>query len=447
MSISDIDTGAHPSERSPDPEASVQQQFRGEREFAARMDATDPLRGFRGQFHIPKTAEGKDTVYFCGNSLGLQPIMTRRFIEEELDDWARLGVRGHAHARHPWMTYPELLSGQVAEIVGAHPSEVTVMNTLTVNLHLLMVSFYRPTASRHRIILEQHAFPSDRYAAASQLHAHGYDARTGVIEIPMHDGRNFTTETVIETIHHHRDDAALLLLGAVNYYNGEYFDIPEITAAARDAGIVVGLDCAHAAGNVPLQLHDWNVDFAAWCSYKYLNAGPGSTAGCFVHERHDQQQGLPRFAGWWGHDKATRFEMPEQFMPMPGADGWQLSNPAILPLAALRASLDLFERAGMRAIRKKSELLTGYLEFLLHTQPSPHWDLITPKIKERRGSQLSLRVPTYGRHFFDYLSSRDVICDWREPDVIRIAPAPLYNSFDDAWRFADLFNGYFAATV
>ncbi len=418
--------------------------FSDDRSFALRQDEADPLRDFRARFHIPRSSDGQEQIYLCGNSLGLQPLRTRDYIEEELEAWAELGVEGHFRARHPWMRYHEFLTRQTAEIVGALPSEVVTMNTLTVNLHLLMVSFYRPTADRYKIIIEEKAFPSDQYAVASQLRVHGFDAATGVVEIPLDSVGRFSTDTVLSTIERYGRESALLLLGGVNYYNGQLFDIETITRAAHDAGVVVGIDCAHAAGNVPLRLHDWEVDFAAWCSYKYLNAGPGSTAGCFVHERHAGSD-LPRFAGWWGHDKATRFAMPQQFRPIVGAEGWQLSNPSILPLAALRASLELFEEAGMAALRRKSERMTAYLSFLLDLHPRGDWSVITPSDPAQRGCQLSLRIPENGRRLFDHLSSAHVVCDWREPDVIRIAPVPLYNSYEDVWRFAELFHGYFSS--
>ncbi len=411
--------------------------------FPAQADAEDALRHYRERFHLPRGKNGTAAVYLCGNSLGLQPIDARRMIEQELDDWATLGVEGHFKARHPWMRYHELLTGQTAAIVGAQPEEVVVMNTLSVNLHLLMVSFYRPTPARHRIIIEEKAFPSDQYAVASQARFHGFDPASAVVEIPMNSEGRFSHDTVLETIDLYRDSAALLLLGGVNYYNGQLFDIGSITAAARRAGITVGIDLAHAAGNVPLELHAWDVDFAAWCSYKYLNAGPGSTAGCFVHDRHAADPDLPRFAGWWGHDASSRFAMPPDFQPMRGAEGWQLSNPSILPLAALRASTAIFAEAGMSALREKSRRLTGYLEFLLQQQPREDWNIITPEDPEARGCQLSLRVVRDGRALFDHLSEHDVICDWREPDVIRVAPAPLYNSFTDVARFAALFHGFF----
>ncbi len=413
-------------------------QFSDDRASAVRMDAADPLRSYRAEFHIPQTPEGEDQIYLCGKSLGLQPVNARTYVEEELRDWAALGVEGHFRAAHPWMPYHELLTRQTADIVGALPVEVVTMNTLTVNLHLLMVSFYRPTPARHKIIIEEKAFPSDQYAVASQLRVHGFDPVEGVVEIPLDDAGRFSTDAVLETIERHGREAALLL-GGVNYYNGQLFDIAAITRAAHEAGITVGIDCAHAAGNVALRLHDWNVDFAAWCSYKYLNAGPGSTAGCFVHERHADSD-LPRFAGWWGHDKSSRFAMPPHFRPIAGAEGWQLSNPSILPLAALRASLELFDRAGMSALRRKSEQLTGYLAFLLHRVPRTEWSVITPQDPAERGCQLSIRVPKNGRRIFDDLSAAHVVCDWREPDVIRVAPVPLYNSFEDVWRFANLFH-------
>jgi kynureninase len=412
--------------------------------YAQSLDLSDPLRGFRERFHIPSMPDGTPQVYFCGNSLGLQPVAARQYIEEELQDWASLGVEGHFRARHPWMPYHELLTEKTAALVGAKPDEVVVMNSLTINLHLLMVSFYRPTTKRSRIIIEEKAFPSDQYAVASQARFHGFDPADAVVEIPMNADGRFSTDAVLETIARHRDDAALLLLGGVNYYNGQFFDIALITRAAKEAGITVGVDLAHAAGNVLLRLHDWEVDFAAWCSYKYLNAGPGSTAGCFVHERHAERPDLPRFAGWWGHDKATRFDMPPHFSPMRGAEGWQLSNQSILPLAALRASMDLFAEAGMDRLRAKSVILTGYLEFLLQQNPHDSWNIITPKDPDQRGGQLSLRIRDGGRELFRHLSEAGVICDWREPDVIRVAPVPLYNTFTEVHRFAELFHRFFS---
>ncbi|PLX24186.1 MAG: kynureninase [Ignavibacteria bacterium] len=411
--------------------------------FALTLDREDPLQRFRNSFIIPEQEDGTPQIYLCGNSLGLQPTAASDYVRQELDDWAELGVEGHFRARHPWMRYHESLAESSAAIVGAHPDEIVVMNTLTVNLHLMMVSFYRPTRERYKIIIEEKAFPSDQYAVASQAQFHGYDPADAIVEIPMDEHGRFSTEHVLETIDRHADDTALLLLGGVNYYNGQLFDVEEITRHARAASITVGIDLAHAAGNVPLKLHDWGVDFAAWCSYKYLNSGPGSTAGCFVHQRHATNASLPRFAGWWGHDKSTRFDMPDRFTPIPGAEGWQLSNPAILPMATLRASLDLFMDAGMAALRRKSELLTGYLEYLLLHGENDSWNIITPSEPEQRGCQLSLRISSGGKQLFDHLGRSGVICDWREPDVIRIAPVPLYNSFTDVHRFAELFHQYF----
>lgn len=419
-------------------------QYSTDSACAAEFDRDDPLAIFRDRFLLPKQEDGSTQIYLCGNSLGLQPAQTREYIEQELEDWASLGVEGHFHARHPWMPYHEYLTESSATLVGAFPEEVVVMNSLTVNLHLMMVSFYRPTPDRFKIIIEERAFPSDQYAAASQVRFHGYDPAEAVIEIPMDEYGRFSTDGVLEIIDRHADETALLLLGGVNYYNGQLFDIAEITQHARASGVTVGIDLAHGTGNVPLGLHDWGVDFAVWCSYKYLNAGPGSTAGCFVHQRHAENASLPRFAGWWGHDKSTRFNMPDSFIPIAGAEGWQLSNPAILPLAALRASLNLFMEAGMDALRRKSVLLTGYLEYLLLHEGHDTCSIITPTEPGERGCQLSLRIGANGRQLFEHLSSSGVVCDWREPDVIRVAPVPLYNSFTDVHRFAELFHTFSA---
>ncbi len=415
-------------------------------EASARiMDERDPLAHFRSRFHIPASREG-DIAYFCGNSLGLQPRSVRDAIDTELDAWAKLAVDGHFAGVHPWMTYQEDLAAPLSRIVGAQPDEVVAMNTLTVNLHLLMASFYSPEGRRRKIIVEEKAFPSDQYAVASQLRFHRADPVADLIEIPLGADGLFDTDQAVELIRLYRDEAALLLLGGVNYYNGQFFDIPRVTETAHEAGMMVGIDLAHAAGNVPLRLHDWDVDFAVWCSYKYLNAGPGSTAGCFVHARHGRRRDLQRFAGWWGHDKATRFAMPREFHPSTGADGWQLSNPAILPMAALRASLALFDEAGMPALRKKSVLLTDYLEYLLRAHPLDAWNIITPEDADARGCQLSLRVHDCGRELFRRLQENGIIADWREPDVIRVAPAPLYNTFSDVWKLADCFHRFWTET-
>ncbi len=413
-------------------------EYSSSQTFAFEADNADPLRDFRAQFHIPKAANGDDLIYFAGNSLGLQPITARAYIEQELDDWARLGVEGHIHARKPWLPYHEFVTEPLARLVGAKPIEVVAMNSLTVNLHLLMVSFYRPTPERYKIAIEKGAFPSDQYAVESQLKFHGYD-RSGLIELTPRDGEaTLSTDDTLDLIDREGDSIALIMLGGVNYYTGHAFDMKAITAAGQAKGCVVGYDLAHAAGNLRLDLHDWNVDFAAWCSYKYLNAGPGGIAGVFVHERLAEAFDLPRFAGWWGHDKESRFKMGPDFKPMAGAEGWQLSNPPIFQLAALRASLELFDKATIVELRKKSEKLTGYLEFLLGEIKTDRIAVITPSDPAARGCQLSIRVHDSDRTLFERITQRGVVADWREPDVIRVAPVPLYNSFQDVFRFAEI---------
>lgn len=413
-------------------------QFEGTREFAERNDAADPLRGFRDRFHIPLGPDGREAVYFTGNSLGLQPKTARAYVDEELDDWANLAVEGHLHARHPWLPYHEFVTEPMARVVGALPVETVVMNSLTVNLHLLMVSFYRPAPERYKIIIEKGAFPSDRYAVESHLKFHGY-AAGGLIELAPREGEaTLRTADILETIERDGDSTALILLGGVNYYTGQAFDMRAITAAGHRKGCVVGFDCAHAAGNLELKLHDWNVDLAAWCSYKYLNAGPGGIAGVFVHERHARSFGLPRFAGWWGHDKETRFLMGPEFKPLAGAEGWQISNPPIFQLAALRSSLEIFDEAGISNLRARSEKLTGYLEFLLDQIDDDRISVITPRDPAQRGCQLSIRLENADRSFFEAITTHGVFADWREPDVIRVAPAPLYNSFGDVYRFVEI---------
>ncbi len=406
------------------------------REFAESADAQDPLRTYRERFHIPQAADGREAIYFCGNSLGLQPKTVQSAIEEELDDWRRLAVDGHAHARRPWMSYHECLTHQTARVVGALPHEVINMNSLTVNLHLMMVTFYQPSGDRTKILIERGAFPSDRYAVVSQLSYHGLNPEDHLIELAPRPGNTcLHPDDVLQAIETMGHDLALILLGGVNYYTGQCFDLCSITEAGHRQGCFVGFDLAHAAGNVPLQLHEWNVDFAVWCSYKYLNSGPGGIAGCFIHEQHASNPGLPRFAGWWGHDKNTRFLMGPDFFPMPTAEGWQLSNPPIFQMASLRASLDIFDECGMAALRRKSEHLTGYVEFLL--EPLKNVTITTPNDPDRRGCQLSLRVAN-GRSVHEKLTARGVVCDWREPDVIRIAPVPLYNTFVDVHTFASI---------
>ncbi|KXK02099.1 MAG: kynureninase [Acidobacteria bacterium OLB17] len=404
--------------------------------LAASLDESDPLRHFRERFLIPKAADGRECVYFTGNSLGLQPRTTRAYIEAELDDWARLGVEGHLHAEHPWLPYHEFLTEKMASVIGARPIEAVVMNSLTVNLHLMLVSFYRPDGRRRKIIIEKGAFPSDRYASLSHLQFHGIEPEALIELAPREGETTLRTDDILRTIDENAAELALVLLGGVNYYTGQAFDLASITTAGHNAGAVVGFDLAHAAGNLELHLHDWQVDLAVWCSYKYLNAGPGGIAGAFVHERHSRSFDLPRFAGWWGHDKETRFLMGPNFSPLAGAEGWQISNPPIFQLAALRASLDIFDEAGMPALRRKSLKLTGYLESLIAEIDDERIEVITPTDPDQRGCQLSIRVRDAELDLFDRISASGVVADWREPDVIRVAPVPLYNSFDDVGRFA-----------
>ena len=413
-------------------------EFEASSAFADEMDTRDSLKGSREKFFIPKNADGSESIYFTGNSLGLQPKSVRANIEQELRDWEDLAVEGHLHAKNPWLPYHEFVTEPLARVVGGSPIEVVAMNSLTVNLHLLMVSFYRPTTERYRIVIEKGAFPSDQYAVESQLKFHKV-LKNALIELTPRDGEStLCTEDIIECIEREGDSIALILLGGVNYYTGQAFDMKAITEAGHRKGCIVAFDCAHAAGNLVLQLHDWDVDFAAWCSYKYLNAGPGAIAGIFVHERHAQSFDLPRFAGWWGHDKATRFLMGPEFKPLAGAEGWQISNPPILQLAALRSSLEIFDEIGMAALREKSVKLTGYLEFLLRRIEDDRISVITPSDPEQRGCQLSIRVANADRSLFETITSRGVFADWREPDVIRVAPVPLYNSFADVWAFAEI---------
>jgi kynureninase len=410
-------------------------------EFADEMDACDPLAHFRNDFHFPKTKSNEDCIYLCGHSLGLQPKAAADYLQQELHDWAQFGVEGHFHAKNPWMPYHRLLTDQTATLVGAKPTEVVVMNSLTVNLHLMMVSFYRPTPQRNKILVERGAFPSDQYAVKSQIQFHGFDPASSLLELtPRDDESCMRDQDVIETIEREGESIALILLGGVNYATGQAFDMAEIVKVGHRRGCIVGFDLAHAVGNVILQLHDWNPDFAVWCSYKYLNGGPGCVGGCFVHERHERAWDVPRFAGWWGHDEKTRFQMGPDFHPMHGAEGWQLSNPPILALAALRASMQMFAEAGMDRLRAKSASLTAYMEFLLNGQPAAKFSIITPSEVARRGAQLSLRLPRNGRELCDRLLAEGVIGDWREPDTFRVAAVPLYNSYRDVHRFVRHFS-------
>ena len=407
--------------------------------WAQSQDAADPLRGFRDEFLIPRH-EGRDVHYFCGNSLGLQPRAVRPALSAELDSWADQAVEGHFRGDLPWMDYHEFVRDDLATVVGAQPSEVVAMNTLGVNLHLMMVSFYRPTPERHAILIEAGSFPTDRYAVESQVRFHGYDPATALIELKGDEANGaISMEAIERVLAEHGSRIALVMLPGVQYRTGQAFDLVAITRLASRHGCMVGFDLAHAVGNLPLQLHDIGADFAIWCSYKYLNSGPGAVGGAFVHERHARTT-LPRFAGWWGHDKTSRFQMGPQFVPTYGADGWQLSNPPILALAPLRVSLEIFRRAGMAKLREKSLRLTGYLEWLVQSQLGDVLEVVTPGDPARRGSQLSIRVlggRERGRALFDDLVEHGIIGDWREPDVIRISPTPLYNRYADCVAFVE----------
>ena len=407
--------------------------------FAKQLDSQDALQAYRQKFHIPQH-NGSDMVYFTGNSLGLQPKTTKAYLDQELLDWATYGVEGHFLAKNPWVSYHELLTDKTARIVGSKPSEVVMMNQLTVNLHLLMVSFYRPTKQRYKILCEAKAFPSDQYALQSQVKFHGYSPDDAIIEIAPREGEyEVRHEDIYKAIEAHKDSIALIMIGGVNYFSGQVFDMKAITEAGHKAGAIVGFDLAHAAGNLKLELHNWNVDFAAWCSYKYLNAGPGSVAGAFVHEKHHENTDLPLFAGWWGHDKAERFKMAKEFNPIKSVERWQMSNAPILSMAAYKSSLDMFDEVGMDALNIKSKQLTAYLEFVveeINKQKNNCLEIITPK--QNRGCQLSIVAHGQGKALFNKLMENGVIPDWREPNVIRCAPVPVYNSFEDVYRFGEI---------
>ncbi|WP_127165863.1 kynureninase [Xanthomonas euvesicatoria] len=417
------------------------------RAHAAALDAADPLRGLRDAFVFPQHGD-EDQTYFVGNSLGLQPRAARAMVDEVLDRWGALAVEGHFTGPTQWLTYHQLVRDGLARVVGAQPGEVVAMNTLSVNLHLMMASFYRPTAERGAILIEAGAFPSDRHAVESQLRLHGLDPATHLIEVDADEPNGTVSMTAIaEAIAQHGPRLALVLWPGIQYRTGQAFDLAEIVRLARAQGAAVGFDLAHAVGNLPLTLHDDGVDFAVWCHYKYLNAGPGAVGGCFVHARHANSD-LPRMAGWWGHEQQTRFRMDPQFVPSPGAEGWQLSNPPVLALAPLRASLALFDQAGMAALRAKSEQLTGHLEQLIHARVPQALQIVTPAEPARRGCQLSLRVAggrARGRALFEHLHAAGVLGDWREPDVIRIAPVPLYNRFSDLHTFVEQVEAWAAA--
>jgi kynureninase len=409
-----------------------------EEEEARRLDLDDPLSRFRARFALPAGPDGRPLLYFCGHSLGLMPKAARALVDEELDDWEALGVEGHFRSRRPWYSYHEQFRESGARLVGARPGEVVMMNGLTVNLHLMLATFYRPTAARHAILIEEHAFPSDHYAVASQIRHHGRSPDESLIVARARAGEpHLRTEDLERLLDERGREIAVVLMPGVQFLTGQALDLARLAAAAHRQGCVFGADLAHAAGNLPLRLHDWQVDFAVWCSYKYLNSGPGAVAGCFVHERHGRDRSLPRFAGWWGNDPATRFEMREDFVPRAGADGWQLGNPPILALAPLLASLRIFEEAGIEALRARSVRMTSALLALLDRLPAGRVEVLTPRRPDERGCQVSLRLRGGGaRRLHDALAQRGVVCDVREPDVLRLAPVPLYNTFSEIGRFA-----------
>jgi kynureninase len=416
--------------------------FENTLKFAKGLDENDPLKDFRKRFFIP-THKGSDCIYLTGNSLGLQPKTVKEYVNQELDDWAKLGVEGHFHAKNPWMPYHEIFPKQLSAIVGCLPHEVVVMNQLTVNLHLLMVSFYRPTKERYKIICEAKAFPSDQYALESQARYHGFDPDDAIIEVFPREGEHtLRTDDIVTVIEKHGDSIALVLFGGVNYYTGQYFDIETITWAAHKTGAYAGFDLAHAAGNVALSLNAWNVDFACWCSYKYMNSGPGGVSGVFIHEQHTVNKDIPRFAGWWGHTKEVRFKMEKGFDAIQTAEGWQVSNAPILSMAAHKASLDIFEEAGMDKLLEKGKVLSTYLHYLLgdinERMHEKVIEVITPANDKERGCQVSMLMLKKGKEIFTELNEQGVIADWREPNVIRVAPVPLYNTFEDVWKFGNI---------
>lgn len=416
--------------------------FQNTREFAQSLDAQDELRKYRDEFHFPHV-NGKQVIYFTGNSLGLQPKRTKTYVDEVMNDWANLAVEGHFYSDKPWWDYQERFAVPLSDIVGAKPTEVGVMNTLTVNLHLLMVSFYNPTPQKYKIICEEKAFPSDQYMFQSQVKFHGYDPKDAIVEIKRREGEaNIRLEDILAKIEEVGNELALVLIGGVNYYTGQVFDMKTITATGQKHGAYVGWDLAHAAGNIKLDLHDWNVDFAAWCSYKYMNSGPGNASGFFVHEKHHNDKELKRFAGWYGHNKERRFKMEPDFDPVHGADGWQISNLPILSLAPYLASVEMFAEVGMDKLIAKRNLITSYLEFVLHEidkeLEGADFEILTPANQEERGCQLSVYLHGQGRELFDRLMKNGVITDWREPNVIRLAPAPFYCSFEDMYEFGQI---------
>ena len=407
-------------------------------ESAIELDKNDPLSHFRDRFHFPKYNSNESYIYFSGNSLGLQPDTAEQYVKEELDAWKQMAVDAHLESKRPWFPYHEFLTSYSAEIVGALDKEVVVMNSLTVNLHLLMASFYRPKGKRKKILIEKQAFPSDRYAVQSQLKFHSNDPNDDLILLDPDEGENISMKSIMNYLNNYGEEIALVLIGGVNYYSGQAFDMASITDKAQNCGCHVGFDLAHAAGNLKLNLHNWGVDFSAWCGYKYLNGGPGAPSGVFIHERHLARTDFPRFEGWWGHDKSTRLQMPENFKPLSTAEAWQLSNPPILSMAALLSSLEIFHEVGMSQLRQKSEKLTSYLELLINSELEEQIEIITPSSNQSRGCQLSLRLIQPNNDITNILHERGIICDWREPDVIRVAPVPLYNSFEDCYNLVQI---------
>lgn len=404
--------------------------------YAQKMDQADPLRKFRDEFHIPKTADGKQQLYFAGHSLGLMPKRASDFVNQELSAWAKYGVEGHFLGSHPWVHYHEFITESFAKLVGAKNSEVVAMNTLTVNLHLMMVSFYKPTKTRFKILIENNSFPSDKYAVDSQARFHGFDPKNTIIELkPGPDGLTVSEESILETIRKHGSELSLIMLGNCNYLSGQKFDMEKIVKAGHAVGAVVGFNLAHGAGNLAVKLHDWNVDFAMWCTYKYINSGPGGLAGAFVHERHLGKKDIPRFEGWWGHDKESRFKMGPDFQPLPTSEAWQLSNPPIFQLASLRAAMELFDEAGIDNLRKKGDHLTSYFEWLIQQNLSSDIQIITPK---ERGSMLCLKFKSSPKAWFDKMMHAGAIVDFREPYIIRATPVPLYNNYEDVFKLVSL---------
>ncbi|MBS1584745.1 MAG: kynureninase [Bacteroidetes bacterium] len=415
--------------------------FEASLDYAQSQDRTDPLFPFRERFLFPQH-DGRDVYYFCGNSLGLQPKSVQYLMEKELADWAKHGVEGHFRARNPWFSYHHLFSERLAKVVGAKPTEVVAANALTVNLHLLMLSFYRPANGKYKILMEAGAFPSDQYAVETQVRMYGYDPEDAIIEIAPREGAHIIEEQdILDAIEYNREQLQMVMIGGVNYYTGQFFDLKKITEAAHHAGAFAGFDLAHAVGNVPLQLHDWGVDFACWCSYKYLNSGPGAVGGMYVHEHHGNNPKTFRLAGWWGNDEKTRFKMEKGFIPQKGVAGWQMSNAPVFNMVAHNASLDLFDKANIKVLREKSVKLTAYLEYLLKQIKHLPFEIITPSEPERRGCQLSLLFAERGREVFEQLTANGVVADWREPNVVRIAPVPLYNTYEDVYRFYEILMG------